>query len=250
MINKQIEQGVQHKAITANSIETPEFLEELDKETEGFKHKYYMWLSRFYIMTSVLSMLLLICLSLALFRLAPMVTVEPFLIINQDSSQKIVREEPIIPDMSSRTQLMETFIRQYVILRNTFINDPIEMRSRWFPGGIVHYLSAFEVFEPFYKRIAANWQSMFQDPVSKEVEIISLKRQGGDNSSIWKIDFKTYELVTDHSNEVKKSELKERYWTASITAYFIKERMFMARRLLNPLGFTVVRYSQAEVEIF
>lgn len=249
MTNKQIEQGIQVKAITG-SVEAPEFLDKLDKETESFKHKYYMWLSRFYILTATLSILFMISLSLALFRLAPMVTVEPFLIINQDSSAEVVREEPIIPDMPSKTQLMETFIRQYVILRNTFINDPMEMRSRWLPGGMVQYLSAFEVYEPFYQRIAANWQSMFQDPKAKEVEIISLKKQGGENSAIWKVDFKTYELVTDHNQEVKKSELKERYWTASVTSYFIKERMFMAKRLMNPLGFTVVRYSQTEVELF
>ena len=249
MTSKQIESGVQRKFITG-SVEAPEFLSKLDKETEGFKHKYYMWLSRFYILTATASMLLLISLSLALFRLAPMVTVEPFLIINQDSSSEIVREEPIIPDMPSKTQLMETFIRQYVILRNTFINDPVEMRSRWMPGGMVQYLSAFEVYEPFYMRVAANWQPMFQDPIAKEVEVISIKKQGGDNTSIWKVDFKTYEMVTNLESEVKKSELRERYWTASITAYFIKERMFMAKRLMNPLGFTVVRYSQAEVEIF
>lgn len=249
MIDKQIESGVQIKAITG-TVNVPEFLNKLDKEKETIKHKYYMWLSRFYILTTIVSMLFLISLSLALFRLAPMVTVEPFLVINQDSSSEIVRSEPLIQNMPSKAQLMETFIRQYVILRNTFINDPVEMRSRWLPGGIVHYLSAFNVFEDFYKGVTANWQSMFQDPKAKEVEIISLKKQGGENSAFWKVDFKTYELVSNYDEEVKKSELKVRYWTASVMAFFIKERMFMARRLLNPLGFTVVRYSQTEVEIF
>ncbi|MBQ9732370.1 MAG: type IV secretion system protein [Alphaproteobacteria bacterium] len=249
MADKQIESGVQTKVITGN-VTAPEFLNKLDKEKETLKHKYYMWLSRFYVLTATVSIMFLISLSLALFRLAPMVTVEPFLIINQDSSSEVVRSEPIISDMPSKVQLMETFIRQYVILRNTFINDAMEMRSRWLPGGIVHYLSAFTVYDAFYKKVAAGWQDMFQDPTSKEVEIISLKKQGGEKSAIWKVDFKTYELVNNYDAEVKRTELRVRYWTASVTAYFIKERMFMVRRLLNPLGFTVVRYSQTEVEIF
>ena len=44
--------------------------------------------------------------------------------------------------------------------------------------------------------------------------------------------------------------MKERYWTASVTARFYPERVFMGRRLINPIGFTVTRYSQSEVEIF
>lgn len=30
----------------------------------------------------------------------------------------------------------------------------------------------------------------------------------------------------------------------------MKERKFMGRRMINPLGFTATRYSQTEVEIF
>lgn len=112
----------------------------------------------FYIMTAVISMLVLISSSLALFKLAPMVTVEPFLIIRQDESQEIVREEPITSDMSSKDKLMETFIRQYVISRNTIINDPMEMRSRWNRGGMVNFLSSPEVFDAFNRSTQANWE--------------------------------------------------------------------------------------------
>ena len=86
----------------------------------------------------------------------------------------------------------------------------------------------------------------------REVEIIDISRQGGEKSPVWKVDFKTYELYDEQgkSQAQKEATLRVRYWTASVTAYFIKERMFMGRRLINPLGFTVTRYSQTEVEIF
>ncbi len=251
---KQIESGTKIKAIEGVSENTsPEFLSELEQEKHGFRLIYYQWLARFFIVTATFSMLGLISTSLALFRLAPMVTVEPFLIINQDSSEDIVREEPLTLNMSSKNQMMEMFIRQYIILRNTLINDPREMRSRWFPGGMVNYLSSLEVFAPFFDEVSKNWKSQFNTAMSKEVEIISVVRQGGNKSPVWKVDFKTYELYNDSIGSVstkKESTLRIRYWTASVTAYFIKERMFIGRRLINPLGFTVSRYLQTEVEIF
>lgn len=60
--------------------------------------------------------------------------------------------------MSSKDKLMETFIRQYVISRNTIINDPMEMRSRWNRGGMVNFLSSPEVFDAFNRSTQANWE--------------------------------------------------------------------------------------------
>ncbi|MBE6445383.1 MAG: type IV secretion system protein [Alphaproteobacteria bacterium] len=252
MVTQQIESGTQVKAISDQTKSTPEFLEKMIAQTEGAKLTYYLWLSRLFIVTAVASMLLLISFSLSLFRLAPMVSVEPFLVINQDNSNEIVRYEPITKDMASKTKMMEMFVRQYVITRNTFINDPTEMRTRWLPGGIINYLSAPNVFLDFYVKVDRQWAKLFSEPTSKEVEIISVKRQGGEKSPVWKVDFKTYELsdMSGSASAREQSNFRVRYWTASVTSYFIAERVFLSRRLLNPLGFTVTRYSQSEVEVF
>ena len=252
MAQQQIESGTQVKAISDGTRQAPEFLEKMAIETEGAKLTYYLWLSRFFIVTAVASMVLLISSALSLYRLAPMVSVEPFLIINQDNSGDIVRYEPITKDMASKTKMMEMFIRQYVIIRNTFINDPTEMRTRWLPGGMLNYFSAPDVFLDFFVKIDKQWPKLFNNPTSKEVEIISVKRQGGEKSPVWKVDFKTYELsdMSGNASTQRRSNLRVRYWTASVTSYFIAERMFLSRRLLNPLGFTVTRYSQSEVEVF
>lgn len=253
MNTNQIQNGNKTLAIEdANKTAAPDFIEQLDPVAEGLKIRYYTWLSRFFILTAVASLLFLVFSSLALFHLAPMVTVEPFLIINQDTSEGIVRDEPISQDMSSKDKLMETFIKQYVILRNTIINDPMEMRSRWNRGGMVNFLSSVEVFAAFDKSTKAMWEQIFKQTLVREVEIISVGRQGGPRSPVWKVDFKTYDLYDEQgkSQAQKESTLRVRYWTSSITAYFMKERKFMGRRMINPLGFTVTRYSQTEVEIF
>ncbi len=241
--------GTKTLAISGQVDPDYKFIDVLDKEVEGFKLKYYMWLSRLFTLFAVISLLIFASSSLALFKLAPMVNVEPFLIINQDASEGIVRYEPIAYDMASKDQLMETFVKQYIIIRNTVIDDPIEMQSRWFPGGMLNFLSSASVFDQFDRVREQTFERMQEIHLVREVEIISIGKQGGAKSPIWKVDFKTYDLSED-ANSPGRSNLRVRYWTASVIAYFFKERQFVGRRLINPLGFTVTRYSQNEVELF
>lgn len=246
---KQLSEGVQKLAISDGQ---PHYIDHLEKEQSTAKQKYYLWVSRFFILTATISMLFFVLASLSLFRLAPLVTVEPFLLITQSESENIVRNEAIAQDMASKDKLLEMFIRQYVIIRNTIINDPIEMRTRWMSGGMLDYLSSPDVYNEFGEATKKIWETIFKQVLVREVEIISVSRQGGNRSAVWKVDFKTYDLYNEQGNTQAQQEatLRVRYWTASITAYFIPERSFVALRLINPLGFTVTRYSQTEVEIF
>ena len=236
-------------SLTDESGAPREFISEADKEVSGAKLKYYMWLSRLFILFATISLLVFMSSSLALFDLAPRVTVEPFLIIKQDNSEGIVRYEPIEKDIASKQQLMKIFVEQYVILRNTIIRDEAEMMLRWYPGGMVNFLSSDYVFYEFDNYRKNIWQKMLDAKIVREVEIISADKLGGEKSPVWKVDFVTYDLAeAQRDNKTRGLTLRSRYWTASVTAYFIKERQFVGLRLINPLGFTVTRYSQTEVE--
>ncbi len=237
-------------ALTDGSGRTYNFIDKAEKEKRSAKMYYYLWLSRLFIFTTCVSMIVFLSFSLALFKLAPTVTVEPFLIIsNQKTSDDMVRYEPIAHNMASKEKLMELFIKQYVIYRNSIVNDEIEMMTRWYAGGMVHFLSSDEVFADFYEGFNVRMQDILQRQLSREVEILSVGRVGGKNSKVWKVDFKTYEVSQrDRSESSGSLILQTQYWTASITAYFIPYRLFMGRRLINPLGFTVTRYNQSEVQ--
>lgn len=251
MDSKQIEGGRQVLAIE-DSDTSPQYIEHIEDVRNTFRETYYLWISRFFIATATVSMMFLVLASLSLFRLAPMVTVEPFLLSSQGDSENIVRNEIIEQGMASKDKLLEMFIRQYVIIRNTIVNDPIEMRTRWMSGGMLNYLSAPLVYNEFGKATQAIWETIFKQVLVREVEIISVTRQGGDRSAVWKVDFKTYDLYNEAGKTQAQQEttLRVRYWTSSITAYFIPDRAVIFPRLINPLGFTVTRYSQTEVEIF
>ena len=248
--NDNILEGTRVLSITDANGRHKEFISEVEKEVSGFKLKYYMWLSRLFILFAVVSLMIFMSSSLALFKLAPQVSVEPFLIIRQDTSDGIVRYEPISYKMASKNQLMETFVQQYVILRNTIINDEREMQTRWYPGGMLSFLSSPRVYNEFTQYRESIWGQIRHDGVVREVEIISIGKLGGERSPVWKVDFKTYELSQNAVDQKTKARiLSVRYWTASVTAFFIPGREFVGLRLINPIGFTVVRYSQAEVEI-
>ncbi len=250
MDNKgNILEGSKILAITNKNGKKYNFIGSYEQDSRGAKATYYLWLSRLFIFTSAISLLLFLASSLALFNLAPRVTVEPFLIINQNASDEIVRYEPIANDMASKNMMMEIFVRQYVIYRNTIIDDMREMMVRWNAGGIVNYLSSPLVFKEFEESKDQIQKKIRDDRISQEVEIISIGRVGGDKSPVWKVDFKTYEVAAKRRNEQTGAlYLRVKYWTASVTSYFIPGREFMGLRLLNPLGFTVTRYSQSEVE--
>ena len=214
------------------------------------REHYYCWLSRFVAFLAIISLMFFASASLVLFKLAPEVQIEPFLIIRQSDSDDMVRYEAISPTMPSSKQMMELFIRQYVILRNTVVGDRREMQSRWYGGGMINYLSSGKVFAEFSKNIENKLMKTMEDNVSVDVEIISVGKTGGDRSPVWKVDFKTYELSPNIRNETtREMVLKTTYWTASLQAVFVPERMFMSKRLINPLGFTVIRYNQVKVEI-
>lgn len=250
MNSPQLENGQKTLAISG-SVAEPKYINKLEEETNTIKQIYYLWVSRFFILTSVLSCSFLVLASLSLFRLAPMVRVDPFLLVSQSSSEDIVRSEAIERNMSSKDKMLKMFIKQYVVLRNTIINDPVEMRSRWMAGGMLNYLSSPEVYNEFGRATKVLWEKIFKQVLVREVEIISITRQGGSRSAVWKVDFKTYDLSNDagKTQGQQESTLRVRYWTASVTAYFIPDRAFIVPRLINPLGFTVTRYSQTEVEV-
>jgi len=221
-----------------------------DKQEDlSSKAKYFLWLSRLFVFFSIIAVGVTVASSLSLMQLASMIEVRPFLVSNQNSTDEIVRVEPMSSKMASKEHMMIMFIKQYVRTRNTIISDKKEMMIRWFHGGMIDFLSSkyvFIQFDLYRKRI---WEKAMGAGMTREVEITSIKKQGGKKSKLWKVDFITYDINPLTINpDTGVIVPRKRYWTASIEAKFLKNRVFMSRRLLNPLGFTVQRYSQVSVD--
>lgn len=240
--------GLKQKLITGSAPQQEgpvRFLSEIGETDKSSKEVYFRWLSRLVLLCAIISLGFFLSSSLVVFRLAPEIMVEPLLLIKQNDSQTMVRYEPITTKMPSIRQLTEMFIKQYVILRNTVINDEKEMRTRWGPGGIVHYLSAPDVYADFVGLNADSVDKMFDDGYSSEVQINKLEKEG-ENSPAWTVIFTVYNLSKDRGQNGALT-LKTQRYKASITPKFMPERQIYSARLINPLGFTVMKYNQSEI---
>ena len=221
------------------------FITEETKDTVSTKEIYFRWLSRLVFLCAVVSLAFFLSATLVIFRLAPEILVQPLLIIKQSDSEHMVRYEPITEDMSSLRQLTEMFVKQYVIMRNTVINDEQEMRTRWGPGGIVNFMSAPDVYNTFVGRHAESIDQMFDNEYSSEVQIDRVYKDS-ESSPAFSIEFTVFSLSKRHENG-GDLRMKINRYKASLTPKFIPERRLIRPRLLNPLGFTVIKYNQDEI---
>lgn len=247
----QLGSGIKKILLTdgnAQSKKSPEihFIEDNEASESSSKEIYFRWVSRLVLLCAILSLAFFLSASLVIFRLAPEIITEPLLIIRQDESSRMVRYEPMTRDMPSLRQLTEMYIKQYISLRNTVVNDMTEMTTRWAPGGIVHYMSATDVYRDFIGPNAHSIEKMFDKGYSSEVRIDELEKES-ERSPAWRVKFTVFHLSQDRG-ATGALILKTSKYRASVTPKFIPQRRLVRARLVNPLGFTVIKYNQSEIK--
>jgi type IV secretory pathway component VirB8 len=231
----------------------PNFITEDVVEVKRAKLIYYKWICRLMQLLATLSFIVGVATTLVMMKLAPEILVDPQIFVHMSDSQSVVKREYVNRRMESREKIMINFIKQYVELRNSYIKDEREMVNRWAWGGLISYLSTYNVYKDFknkYPKIQAELDNI---QASRSVEILSVERTGGKNSNTWKVEFKTYDFTyMDHDLGRKKSIepiIKEKFWTANIRGYIDSTRRTSFRRLINPLGFVIYSYFQSEIEV-
>lgn len=243
------------RQLTNNSQQenTPSFITEDVIEVRRAKMIYYKWISHLMALLATGALLYGVGATLAIMKLVPEIMIEPQIFVELSDSQSLVSREHVDYKMLSREKIMINFMKQYVELRNTFIKDEAEMRKRWLWGGLISYLSTYKVYKEFEETYPKVTQELTAQNASRSVEILSAEKIGGERSNTWKIEFKTYDFTfTDEGIGRQRSvepTIKERYWTTNIQSYIDINRRTAYKRLINPLGFVVVKYSQSEIEI-
>lgn len=231
---------------------SPDFITEGVVEVRRAKLAYYKWTARLTTLLATLSLIYMVCTCLVLLTLVPKILVEGQLFTPLSDSDSFVKREYVNANMESRESIMVNSIKQYIELRNTFIKDEAEMKKRWMWGGLVSYLSTPKIYKEFAKEYPKLQKEMQASGASRSVEFISVKRTGGEKSPIWEAEFKTYDFtfgnVNDYTSEGANPEIKERYWKVNIGCRARADRRTAYKRLLNPLGFYVLSYSQSEIE--
>lgn len=232
---------------------SPQFITEDVIEVQRAKLVYYKWLSRLMGLLATMSLLLGVCTTLSIMKLAPEIMIDPQIFVNMSDSQSIVKREFVNSQMESREKMMINFIKQYIEMRNSYIIDEKEMVNRWAWGGIVSYLSTVKVYKKFAEEYPRVKEELDKKRASRSVEILFVRRTGGEKSNTWEVEFKTYDYTYNKEELGRLSDVEptiiEKYWTVTVRGLINSRRIISFKRLINPLGFIISSYSQSEIKV-
>lgn len=211
-----------------------------DIVVENATEKRYLWTARAFAVVFAVSLCCNIILSYAITTLMPMYRVQPYLLSFADKEEQVFTVEPVAK-IRDYKYLTELFVREYVLLRNTFVNDMEEMEKRWGTisdngdkSGLVSEMSSDGVYLKFKNEFAKHvLEQIRKNNVRRRIEFSSVSEVDG---SWWTVEFTTFDMAPSYETErVSK-------WIARVRVEYRGKRTDYTGRLKNPLGFTVVDY--------
>ena len=197
--------------------------------------KRYLWTARAFAVITAISLCCNLVLFITIIQLIPLFRIEPFLLTFQNKSEQIYRIQPMKNSATSRDAISEIFVRQYVLLRNTFENNLPEMEARWGADGPLREMSSDAVFSKFQKEDAPRILELIRTRnLTRKVTIRNATRIAED---YWQVEF-TMEDMYPASRAPERRSAR-----ASVRVAFRNKVVKYGDRLRNPIGFTVMQYN-------
>ncbi len=216
------------------------FSDQLDEE--NLRERRYLWTARAFAVVSAVSIVANIVLVFALSSLVPLTRIQPFFLTFEDKNDQIVRVSPTNVSAEHLTEITESFVRQYVVLRNAVVFDIDEMRSRWGDFGPIRWMSETELYKKFLtEEFAKTFARIEKEGFTRRVDISSVYRQI-DNSDVerWVVEIEELEMASGASEPQKK------YYTVTMDVAYEPRDAKWAFRRKNPMGFIVKNYGKVE----
>lgn len=218
----------------------PQRKKNADVVVENATEKRYLWTARAFAIVFAVSLCCNFILTYVIMAVMPLYRVEPYLFSFQDKGEQVYHIEPV-DRVYDYKRLTELFVREYVLLRNTFVNDVDEMERRWGPGSNLQEMSSKGMYDKFRKEFADNAVELIrQHNLARNIRIKSVTEVGGTNRGrgYWQVDVR----VEDMAPEYETPRVSE--WQITVGIMYLAKRVKFGERLKNPLGFTVVEYKQ------
>lgn len=174
--------------------------------------------------------------ALAVVALTPLKTVVPYTLLVDRHTGYVEALKPLDKrSVSADAALTRSFLAQYVIAREGFAIELVQNDYRkvalWSAGGArSQYIASMQPSNPA-SPLAAYPRSMVVQVVIKSVSSLS-----PDTALV------RFDTQLDDRGQIAQT----RAWASVIRFSYTGEPMSVADRLLNPLGFKVVRYSRSE----
>ena len=200
---------------------------------ESLAERRYLWTARAFALVSVVSFLCNIVLLITIFQVIPLVRVQPFMVTFSSKERQVINIQHMV-DLASNRTISEAFVRQYILLSNTFLTDVEEMRSRWLENGPMQEMSSPLVYQAFLENANRALKVISAEKLTRDVKILSSNEL---SKGIWQVEYETKDITP--TTEVPTII----HWTAQLRIIFRRKRVPYEERLKNPLGFTVVEYS-------
>lgn len=201
---------------------------------ENVSEKRYLWTARAFAIVFAISVCCNLLMLFAIFKVIPLYRIEPFLLTFSNKSDQVYKIVPLDKNLASHKPITEIFVRQYVLLRSTFVTDIAEMEARWMPSGPIHEMSSPKVYDSFLKGTAYKGLNLIRERyMSRQVNILSVSEPA---EGLWQVEYETIDIYPDSAKPTVQR------WTANLRIAYRKKVVKYKERLNNPIGFTVTDY--------
>lgn len=213
-----------------------------DVVVENAMEKRYLWTARAFAVIFAVSLCCNLILTYVIMTTIPLYRVEPYLLSFADKEEQIYHIEQV-SKINQYKYLTELFVREYVLLRNAFVNDIDEMERRWGKDSTVREMSSPGIYKKFRAEFADKAMELIrQQNASRSVKIVSVTEVAGgkEGQTWWQVEFRTSDM------DPTKEAPKIRVWVAAVGIRYIAKQVKFGERLKNPLGFTVTDFKVVE----
>lgn len=204
-----------------------------DVIVENAMEKRYLWTARAFAVVFAVSLCCNFILTYAIIATMPLYRVEPYIFIFSNKEEQIYHvERP--KKINEYRYLTEMFVREYVILRNTFVTDTDEMDLRWNANSKIREMSSAKIYEAFRKDHAEKAIELIRKyNLERKISIISVNEAA---NGWWNVEFKATDMTPSYGAPRVST------FHAHLRVGYRAKTVRFNERLKNPLGFTVVDY--------
>lgn len=233
---KLLLEGAVSKAASAPRPSSSRANKPANMVVENATEKRYLWTARAFAVILAVSLSCNLILTYVIMTTIPLYRVEPYLFTFADQKEQIYQIEPV-QNVNKYTYLTEILVREYILLRNSFIADVDEMKQRWGEKGVVQEQTSNKAYMEFKKDADKILEQIRQFSNTRDVQISSVTevaRQGME--SWWQVEFRTDDMAPSFEAPRKNT------WVANLRIRYRAKQVKFGERLKNPLGFTVMEY--------
>ena len=205
----------------------------------GYETRSLAMVARASTIAFVVSVILNITLALCLLVLMPLKEVQPYLLALKDKGEQVIHIEPIAQNTKGLNKLIEGLCRQYVSLRETI--DGVTDEDRWLKH--LFFLSSEEIWQDFASLMNSDSPNT---PLKKHKEahatrsvFITVSSQVAEN--VYQVEWQS---VTLHRGQ----EQERQRWVSTLEIDLQPNAVQAEHQFINPIGFTVTKYSVSKRE--